>query len=110
MQPWRQRSWAMAACSTWRNCSLAIRPPSDKVGSMSSNCRGTRPSVASEKKGGRKKASEAQPGLVAALEETLADHTAGSPVDEGVCWTNRSPREIAEELADRGFAACTDTV
>jgi hypothetical protein len=48
--------------------------------------------------------------LVAALEETLADHTAGSPVDEGVRWTNRSPREIAEELADRGFIAGPDTV
>jgi hypothetical protein len=66
--------------------------------------------VASEKKGGRKKASEAQAGLVAALEQTIAQHTAGSPVDDGVRWTNRSPRDIAEELADHGFGVCPDTV
>jgi hypothetical protein len=64
----------------------------------------------SEKKGGRKKASIAQPGLVEAVAATVADHTAGSPVDDGSLWTNRSPREIAQELAADGFEACPDTV
>ena len=69
-----------------------------------------RPQAASEKKGGRKPASEAQPGLVEAVEKSVADRTAGSPVDPEIRWTNRSPREIAEELAEQGYVACTDTV
>lgn len=40
----------------------------------------------------------------------MADHTAGSPVDEKILWTNRSPREIAQELAEQGFDVCPDTV
>jgi hypothetical protein len=51
-----------------------------------------------------------QPGLVAAVEAAVAEHTAGSPVDENIVWTNRSPQQIAEELADDGFSVCADTV
>lgn len=40
----------------------------------------------------------------------MADHTAGSPVDENIRWTNRSPREIAEELEEVGFSVCAETV
>jgi hypothetical protein len=40
----------------------------------------------------------------------VSNHTAGSPVDPSLRWTNRSPRTIAEELADQGFSACVDTV
>ncbi len=40
----------------------------------------------------------------------MADHTAGSPVDENIVWTNRSPRQIAEELTGQGFSMCADTV
>jgi hypothetical protein len=42
--------------------------------------------------------------------EAVAEHTAGSPVDPHILWTNRSPREISVELADEGFSACPDTV
>ena len=38
------------------------------------------------------------------------DPPAGSPVDESQLWTNRSPREIAEELAADGFEVGPDTV
>jgi hypothetical protein len=38
-----------------------------------------KPRAASEKKGGRKPASEAQPDLVPAIEAVIADDTAGSP-------------------------------
>jgi hypothetical protein len=67
-------------------------------------------SAESEKRGGRKKASIAQPGLIEAVAATVADHTAGSPVDESLLWTNRSPRDIAEELATDGFDVGPDTV
>ena len=40
----------------------------------------------------------------------VANHTAGSPVREGILWTNRSPREISEELLQDGFSVCADTV
>jgi hypothetical protein len=69
-----------------------------------------RPLAAFEKKGGRKKASIAQPGLVEAVAASVADHTAGSPVDESLLWTNRSPRDIAAELAINGFDVGSDTV
>lgn len=44
------------------------------------------------------------------MEQSVADRTAGSPVDPKIRWTNRSPREIAEELAEQGYVACRDTV
>lgn len=66
--------------------------------------------VGSEKRGGRKKASVTQPGLVEAVEAVVAEHTAGSPVDENILWTNRSPREIAEEVQEQGYSACPETV
>lgn len=51
-----------------------------------------------------------QPGLVEAIQQTVADHTAGSPVDENIRWTNRSPRAIAEEIEKEGYHVCPDTV
>jgi len=48
--------------------------------------------------------------MVEAVAEIVAEHTAGSPVDPQIRWTNRSPREIAGELAERGYAASPPTV
>jgi len=48
--------------------------------------------------------------LIDALAATVANHTAGSPVDEKLIWTNRSPCAIAEELAAEGFDIGPDTV
>ena len=43
--------------------------------------------------------------------ETLIEHdTAGSPVDEGLRWTNRSVPDLAEELRDRGFSVGVDAL
>lgn len=36
--------------------------------------------------------------------------TAGSPVDEGTRWTNRSATDLAEELQDRGFQIGADAL
>ncbi len=69
-----------------------------------------RRTAVSEKKGGRKKASLAQPELLRAIEKIVADHTAGSPVDEGIRWTNQSPRQMSEEVVAKGFSASPDTV
>lgn len=44
------------------------------------------------------------------MEQAVADRTAGSPVDERIRWTNRSPAEIATELVAKGFSVCADTV
>lgn len=61
----------------------------------------------SEKKGGRKQAScEA----VTELRAIVQTHTAGSPVEPGRLWTNRSPSELCEALADAGFELCPNTV
>lgn len=69
-----------------------------------------RPKAASEKKGGRKKASIASTKLEENLREVVRDHTAGDPMREEAVWTYLSPPEIAEQLADRGTPVCADTV
>lgn len=69
-----------------------------------------RPPSGSEKKGGRKQASFANPQLVDQLKEVVAGHTAGSSVEPGRLWTNRSPREIAEELGEQGISVSANTV
>ncbi len=57
---------------------------------------------ASEKKGGRKKASVADPELTEQLKQNLEAHTAGSPVEPGQRWTNRSAMDLADELSEQG--------
>jgi hypothetical protein len=69
-----------------------------------------RPQSGCEKKGGRKKASSAQPGLVEELKELADQHTAGSAVEPGRVWTSRSPNRFAEELSERGFSVSRNTV
>lgn len=66
--------------------------------------------IGSEKKGGRKKASSAQPDLVGKLRELACDQTAGSAVVPGKIWTSRSPSRFAEELTVTGFSVSRNTV
>ena len=77
---------------------------------MWSSCPRMRPWAVFEKKGGREKAVVAQPELAAAIEAVVADRLAGSPMDETIRWTNRSPAEIAAELQAQGFSVSDDTV
>jgi hypothetical protein len=48
--------------------------------------------------------------LVAAVETLIEQDTAGSPVDDEVRWTNRSPADLAEELQEQGFAIRVDAL
>lgn len=66
--------------------------------------------IASEKKGGRKKASVTQPELVPTVETVLENETAGSPVDESIRWTNRSVPDLARELQGQGFQIGPDAL
>ena len=50
------------------------------------------------------------PSLLPAVKQAIAADVAGSPVKEGVLWTNRSPTELATELEDQGFQVSADTV
>ena len=77
---------------------------------MWSNCRKTPQPDASGKKGGRKKASCQHPELVETLREVVEVHTAGSPVEPGQLWTNRSPSELSAELSTAGFSVCANTI
>ena len=69
-----------------------------------------RPKAVSEKKGGRKKASLAEPELVPQLKNLVEAHTAGSAVEPGYVWTSRSCELFAEDLANLGFSVCANTV
>jgi transposase len=53
--------------------------------------------------GGRKPALEVIPKLEETFLEVLANHTAGSPTNEAVKWTNLRRREIVERLSERGI-------
>jgi hypothetical protein len=100
----------MAVWSTLPTFSDVIRRPSSMVTKTSPRCPQTRLKVASEKKGGRRKASTACPELEENLREVVRDHTAGDPMQEDVVWTYLSPPEIAEQLEARGTPVCADTV
>ena len=52
--------------------------------------------------GGRKSALESIEGLDAAFLKVLSQHTAGSPMDETVKWTNLTRHEIADLLKADG--------
>jgi hypothetical protein len=44
------------------------------------------------------------------VEALIEKETAGSPVDENIRWTNRSPNDLALELRDRGFEIWPDAL
>jgi hypothetical protein len=69
-----------------------------------------KPKDESEKKGGRKKASIACPGLEENLRQVVSDHTAGDPMREDVVWTYLSSTEIAGQLERLGTPIGPDTV
>ena len=92
------------------SCSRATRTRFTAARSTSSSCRRTRPRAAYEKKGGRKLAEVAQPGLVETVEAVVEHDTAGSPVNENILWTNRSPAAIADDVRKEGFEVCADTI
>lgn len=60
--------------------------------------------------GGRKSAFETIEGLDAAFLKAIAQHTAGSPMDEQVKWTNLTRQEIAELLTGEGIEVSVTVV
>lgn len=53
--------------------------------------------------GGAKPATEKYPGLTEAFLRVIDKHTAGSPMDEQLKWTNMAYREIVQKLVEQGF-------
>jgi hypothetical protein len=53
--------------------------------------------------GGPKEAIEKYEGLTNAFFRVIEKHTAGSPVNERIKWTNLTRKEIAEKLEEEGF-------
>lgn len=53
--------------------------------------------------GGRKRILETRPEIEAVFLEIMTPHTAGSPVDENIKWSNLGREKIAEELSKKGF-------
>lgn len=60
--------------------------------------------------GGRKSSFETIEGLDAAFLRVIAQHTAGSPMDETVKWTNLTRQEIAELLQSEGIEVSVTVV
>jgi hypothetical protein len=60
--------------------------------------------------GGRKRIVKIMPKIEDAFLEIMTPHTAGSPMDETIKWSNLSRDKIADELADKGFAVSVTVV
>ena len=60
--------------------------------------------------GGRKSVLTTIPELDAAFQRVLENHTAGSPMDETVKWTNLTRGEIAIGLEEEGFSVSVTIV
>jgi Rhodopirellula transposase DDE domain len=60
--------------------------------------------------GGRKRLIEIRPKIEEAFLEIMTPHTAGSPMDETVKWSNLSREKIGEELAAKDFAVSVTVV
>lgn len=59
--------------------------------------------------GGRKKAKDTNPGLVAALEELISPDTRGDPMS-ALRWTCKSTRQLAAALQQKGFVVSDHVV
>lgn len=60
--------------------------------------------------GGRKSAFEKIPGLDEAFLRVIARHTAGSPMNEQIKWTNLTRKEIAQLLQNEGITVSVTVV
>ena len=60
--------------------------------------------------GGRKFVIDAMEGLSEAFLNVLKNHTAGSPMDETIKWTNLSRNAIIEKLKEQGFTVSTTVI
>ena len=60
--------------------------------------------------GGRKSTLATTPSLDAAFERVLQEHTAGSPMDETIKWTNLTREEIATCLEAEGLSVSVTVV
>jgi len=59
--------------------------------------------------GGRKKSVEHQPKMLQAIEDIVAPHTLGDPMNP-LIWTSKSIRKIAAELLVLGYKVCHEVV
>ena len=60
--------------------------------------------------GGRKSVLATTPDLDAAFLQVVESHTAGSPMDEKIKWTNMARNEIAIRLEEEGFKVSVTVV
>jgi len=59
--------------------------------------------------GGRRKDVERKEGLEAMAEHILEAHSAGSPTNENVRWSDLKPLQLAQELSRFGYEMCRNT-
>lgn len=60
--------------------------------------------------GGAKQTIEKYPGLKDAFFRVIGKHTAGSPIDEKIKWTNLTHKEIAQKLEEDEFEVSVTVV
>lgn len=59
---------------------------------------------------GRKRVLDTEKGIDEAFLEIMSPHTAGSPMDESIKWSNLSRKAIAEALGEHGFTVSETVV
>lgn len=62
------------------------------------------------KGGGRKKILDTIEGIDEIFLSVLQNHTAGSPVDENIIWTDLTQEEISKRMSKKGIDISVDTV
>lgn len=62
------------------------------------------------KGGGRKKILNTIEGIDEVFLSVLQDHTAGSPVDKNIIWTDLTQKEISKRMSEKGIDISVDTV
>jgi len=58
--------------------------------------------------GGRRQVTQRQPGLEEVVDEVLEAHSAGSPTDEAVRWTDLKPVQLAQQVLARAGTGGVD--
>ena len=59
--------------------------------------------------GGRRAMLDGEPQLAVTLHEVLEAHSAASPTDERVRWSDLKPMQLAQELVEQGVTICRNT-
>ena len=107
------RFWGQGAAGPGdkRSRSQSEFPPTEVAGvnSRTPKC-GALPNACGTPGGGCKLTEDRYPEIFDVLEEIMSGHIAGDPMNENVRWTDKKLTRIRNQLAEKGYELCVNTV